>query len=283
VNPYRLAEEVERAEALDSIARPASKAVANAIPHGPLKDLLSGTFLGHPLHPLLTDVPLGAWFSAIALDVVGGKAAEDAADKLVGIGVLAAFPTVASGLSDWSDFLGGERRVGFVHAVANAVALACFGSSYVARRRGARGKGRFLSLLGGAAMSAGGYLGGHLSFAQGANVNRNAWEHGISDWTPVADEASLPDGEPTVVEAGDAKIMLRKDGTRITAIGDVCAHAGGPLHEGTFENGCVTCPWHASTFRLDGGDVVHGPSTVPQPAYDVRTEDGKVLVRSRNQ
>lgn len=282
MNPNRLVEGIERAEALDEIARPLSKKVASAVPSGPVKDALSGTWLGHPLHPLLTDVPLGAWVSAMALDFLGGERTEEAADRLIGIGVLAAAPTVASGLSDWSDFLGAERRVGFVHAVANAVALACFGSSYIARKRGSRGAGKFLGLLGGAAMSAGGFLGGHLTFTQGANVNRNAWDEGISDWTPVADDASLTDGEHTVVHAGETRILLRKDGGSIRAIADVCGHAGGPLNEGSFDNGCVTCPWHGSVFRLDTGDVVHGPATVPQPVYDVRVEDGKVLVRSRS-
>jgi len=282
VNPNRIMEGIEQAESLDEIARPLSKKVAGAVPSGPVKDALSGTWLGHPLHPLLTDIPIGAWFSAMALDVLGGKGAEQAADRLIGIGILSAAPTVASGLSDWSDFLGAERRVGFVHAVANAVALALFSSSYVARRRGSRGAGKFLGLLGGAAMSAGGYLGGHLSFAQGANVNRNAWDEGISEWTPVTDDASLADGAPTVVHAGETRILLRKDRGRITAVADVCGHAGGPLNEGSFDNGCVTCPWHGSVFKMADGDVVHGPATMPQPAYDVRVEDGKVLVRARS-
>ncbi|MCU1451413.1 MAG: iron-sulfur protein [Acidimicrobiales bacterium] len=277
---YDLVQRLEHAENLDPIARPASKAVARAVPHGPLKDLLSGTWLGHPLHPMLTDVPIGAWVSATVLDLVGGEGAQDAADALVGLGVLAAAPTVASGLSDWSDFLGGERRVGFVHAVANGVALACYASSLVARRRGSRTLGVALSGLGAAAMSAGGYLGGHLSYAQGANVNRNAWDEGIGEWTPVADESELGGDGPHMVDVQGTAVLVHRRGGELTAIADHCGHAGGPLHEGEFDDGCVRCPWHGSTFRLGDGDVVHGPATMPQPAYEVRVEDGKVLLRS---
>src|SRR3954468_21536630 len=156
---HAAADKIGRAESLDRPAGPTTSAIKRVIRRGVVKDALSGTWLGHPLHPLLTDIPIGAWFSAMALDVLGGGGGEQAAARLIGIGILSAAPTVASGLSDWSDFLGGERRVGFVHAVANAVALALFSSSYVARRRGSRRAGKFLGLLGGAAMSAGGYLG----------------------------------------------------------------------------------------------------------------------------
>jgi nitrite reductase/ring-hydroxylating ferredoxin subunit len=187
---------------------------------------------------------------------------------------------VASGLSDWSDFLGGERRVGFVHAAANGVALVCYASSLLARRRGSRRLGITLSGLGAAAMTAGGYLGGHLSYAQGANVNRNAWDEGIGEWTPVADEAELSGDGPHVVEVQGTAVLVHRRGGGLTAIADHCGHAGGPLHEGELDDGCVTCPWHGSTFRLADGDVVHGPATVPQPAYEVRVENGKVLLRS---
>jgi nitrite reductase/ring-hydroxylating ferredoxin subunit/uncharacterized membrane protein len=276
----RLVERLANTEALDSVARPLSKTVAGVVPRGLVKDLLSGTWLGHPLHPMLTDVPIGAWVSAMVLDVVGGEGAEDAADALIGVGILAAAPTVASGLSDWSDFLGGERRVGFVHAVANGVALTCYASSLLARRAGSRGVGMALSGLGAAAMTAGGYLGGHLSYAQGANVNRNAWDEGVADWTPVADEADLAGDGPHLVQAHGAGVLVYRQDGQLSAIADHCGHAGGPLHEGEFGDGCVTCPWHGSTFRLADGEVVHGPATMHQPAYEVRVEDGKVLLRS---
>ncbi len=277
---HELVERLGRIEALDTLAKPASAVVARAVAPRPLKDLLSGSWLGHPFHPLLTDIPIGAWTSAMVLDLVGGRRGEEAADRLIGIGVLAAIPTAATGASDWSDYLGGERRVGFVHAMANVAAAACYGASYVARRRGSRASGLALSVAGAALATGGGYLGAHLAYVQGVNVNRNAWDHKLEDWVAVIDEADLPEGQPVLARAGDTPVLLLREGGRIHAIGDRCGHAGGPLHEGRLENGCVVCPWHQSTFRLADGGVVHGPATVAQPAYDVRIEHGKVLVQS---
>ncbi len=280
---HELVERLGRVEGLDAAAKPAGKAVARAVAPRPLKDLLSGSWLGHPFHPLLTDIPIGAWTSALVLDLVGGRRSQEAADRLIGLGVLAAVPTAATGASDWSDYLGEERRIGFLHAMANTAALACYGASYLARRRGSRTKGLGLSLAGAALVTGGGYLGGHLAYVRGVNVNRNAWNHALEGWTSVADEADLRDGEPVVAQAGETTVLLLRHDGRIHAIADRCGHAGGPLHEGTFEDGCVICPWHQSTFRLGDGGVVHGPATVAQPAYDVRVEDGKVQLRSASQ
>lgn len=280
MNLHDVAARVERAEWLDPVARPLSKTVARLIPSGPVKSLLSGTWLGHPLHPLLTDIPIGSWTSACVLDLVGGKRSRPAADQLIGLGVVTALPTAAAGLADWSDYIGAERRVGLVHAGANVAAIGCYGLSYLARRRGARSRGLALSFLGAALATAGGYLGGHLSYTQGVNVNRNAWEEGLEEWTDVLDGSALVEGAPAVVHAGGADILLVRSGGQISGLADRCGHAGGPLHEGSFEGDCVTCPWHQSTFRLADGKVVHGPATVPQPAFQARSEGGRILLRS---
>ena len=277
---HEVVERLGRVEAIDGVAKPVSGAVAGAVAPRPVKDVLSGTWLGHPCHPLLTDIPIGSWTSAFVLDLVGGRGGQEAADRLIGIGVLAALPTAATGLSDWSDYLGAERRIGSGHAGANVAAVACYGPSYIGRRRGSSGAGLALSFAGAAVATVGGHLGGHLAYIRGVNVNRNAWDHGLDDWTPVAGEADLREGEPVSVQAGGTPVLLVRQGRHIHAIADRCGHAGGPLHEGAFENGCVVCPWHQSTFRLEDGGLVHGPATVPQPAYDVRIEEGKVLVRS---
>ncbi|MGI9022546.1 MAG: Rieske 2Fe-2S domain-containing protein [Acidimicrobiales bacterium] len=277
-----LIECLHRAEALDTVAKPLSKAVARAIPHGPVKDALSGTWLGHPLHPMLTDVAIGAWTSAFVLDALNRDGTEAASDALVGVGVVSALPTAVAGLSDWSDLMGAERRVGLVHAGANVAAVGCYGLSWLARRRGARGRGVALSLLGATVATVGGYLGAHLSYRQGVNVDRNAWAEGPDDWVEVGDaDAVANEGEPVAVSAGEMVVLLVRQGDAITAIGDVCGHAGGPLHEGEIDDGCVTCPWHASTFRLSDGAVVHGPATAHQPAFDTRIQGGRVLVRRR--
>lgn len=276
-----LVQRLAHATALDRVAKPLGDAVGKLVEPRSRKDLLSGTWLGHPLHPMLTDIPIGSWTSAFVLDLLGGKSSRNAADALVAIGVVTAVPTAAAGLSDWADTIGEERRIGVAHAGGNVVALACYTTSLVLRRRGKRVKGVAVSLLGAAAATVGGYLGGHLAYRQGVNVDRNAWRHGAGDWSDVVSEAELGVGEPAVVQVGDENVLLLRDSARIVAIGAVCSHAGGPLQEGYIADGCVTCPWHGSVFRLADGGVVHGPATGPQPAYDVRVIGGRVSVRRR--
>ena len=276
-----LVQKVGHATALDSVAKPLSKTVAKVVEPRKVKDLLSGRWMGHPLHPMLTDLPIGSWTSAFVLDLVGGKAGRKAADTLVGFGVLTALPTVAAGLSDWSDTMHEERRIGLVHAGGNAVALTCYTSSWVLRKKGKRAKGVAMAMLGAGAATVGGYLGGHLSYRNGVGVDRNAWRHGTDDWESVMPEVELRFGEAAMVEVGDDRVLLVREATGISAIGDVCSHAGGPLHEGNIAEGCVTCPWHGSVFRLSDGGVEHGPATGPQPAYDVRVMGGQVAVRRR--
>ncbi|HWC11681.1 MAG TPA: Rieske 2Fe-2S domain-containing protein [Acidimicrobiales bacterium] len=278
-----LLERIEKAEGLDRVARPLTTAVAKVVPHGPVKDALSGTWLGHPLHPLLTDVAIGSWTSAFLLDVFGGEATESAAAALVGAGVVSALPTAVAGLSDWSDLLGAERRMGLVHAAANVLAVTCYGLSWVARRKGDRSRGVALGLLGASIATVGGYLGGHLSYRQGVNVDRNAWREGPEGWIDVAAESELAEGRPVAADADGVRVCLVKQGTAVHAIADVCGHAGGPLHEGELDGeGRITCPWHGSTFKVQDGAVVHGPATAPQPDFEARLEDGRVSVRRRS-
>ena len=270
-------------EVLDRAAKPLGELAARLIPRGPVKDTLSGTWLGHPLHPVLTDVAIGAFFSASLLDALGGRRGEAAADTLVAVGVAAALPTAAAGLSDWSDTYGPDKRVGVVHAASNLTGVKLYAASLLARRSGHRLTGRALGFLGLGALSIGGFLGGYLSFARGIGVNNSFWQHPPEDWTAVLDENALPEGSPVHVQAGEATVLLYRRADRIFAIGNRCSHAGGPLHEGKIDENpaCVTCPWHQSVFQLSDGAVVHGPASVPQPAYDVRVEGGQIEVRGR--
>lgn len=279
---YEGAKRVEAEKTLDPVANKVADAVSKVLPAGPVKDLLSGTWLGHSLHPLLTDVPIGAWTSASVLDVTGGDGSRAAARRLVGIGILASLPTAASGLSDFSDTYGPERRVGIAHAGLNTVALGLFSGSYLARRRGADGAGRALGLAGMAVASLGAYLGGHLSLDMGIGVDHTAYEAGPGEWTPVLDDAELVEGEARMVESEGASVMIARHGGRVCALADRCSHLGGPLHEGRIENGTVTCPWHGSVFALDDGRVVRGPARSPQPAFDARVADGRIEVRRRS-
>lgn len=282
--PYRAVEGIAKLERLDPAAERAATTVGRVLGSGALKDLLSGTWLGHAVHPILTDVPIGTWTSAAVLDLVGGEDSEKAADLLVGVGLAAALPTVVSGWSDWADTTQSSdtvRRVGLVHALANATATALYATSLAARLRGRRGRGRVLGLAGAGALTAGGYLGGHLSYGKGVGVDQTAFEHVPDEWTATVDEAELEDGKAVATEVGGVPVMLVREGSRIFALSDRCSHRGGPLHQGAVENGCVTCPWHASSFRLADGSVAKGPASAPQPAHDVRVQHGKVEVRAR--
>jgi len=276
---HGVAERLGELEQLDAVGESLASAVKQVLPAGPAKDLLSGTWLGHALHPLLTDVPIGTWTSAMLLDLLGGEDAEDGADRLVGIGILASLPTIASGLSDWADTIGPDRRTGLVHAWANSAALTLYSASYVARRSGRRGLGVTLGLLGGGAMGVGGWIGGHLSYGLGVGVNATTFEYPPSEWTPVLAESDLGEGEPRQVDFGGVAALVTKLDGRITAISNSCTHRGGQLDGGSVENGCVTCPIHQSVFRLDDGSVVRGPATAPQPTYAVRVRDGQVELR----
>jgi nitrite reductase/ring-hydroxylating ferredoxin subunit/uncharacterized membrane protein len=277
---------VEKIDRLDGLADPVGNAVKKMIPRGRMKDLLSGTWLGHQLHPLLTDIPIGSFTSATILDLVGGRDLQPAANLLAGVGVISVVPTAAAGLADWSDTYGPGRRVGVVHALANVAGVGFYTASIVARHRGNRFSATTLGLIGMGVMSIGGYLGGHLSLVRGIGVNRTMMEDPATDWTTVASGEDLIEGRPLRVELGDVPVLLYRLGGVPYAISNTCTHAGGPLNEGEFDDAsaegpCVTCPWHQSVFRLADGSVVHGPASVPEPSFEVRTVDGKLEVRAR--
>jgi nitrite reductase/ring-hydroxylating ferredoxin subunit/uncharacterized membrane protein len=273
---------VGRAEPLDGPADALSKAIRNTIPK-PAKDALAGSWLGHPLHPVLTDVPIGAWTSALMLDWLGGKDGAPGADRLIGVGLAASLPTFWSGWVDWADSTAGNpvvKRAGIVHAAANGTAAVLFAASLGARRGGSRGTGKLLALAGGALLTVGGYLGGHLAYAEGIGVDQTAFEQPEDEWHALdLREADLAEGRPHRIAVGDVPVLVVRSGAEIHALSDRCAHRGGPLHEGTIADGCVRCPRHGSVFRLQDGSVVEGPSAYPQPAWDARVRDGRVEVR----
>lgn len=272
---------LEGAGALDAPAEKLVKVVGPATRPRVVKNALSGTWLGHRFHPLLVPLPIGFWTGALLFDLVATRRARWAADTLVGAGIAAAVPTAAAGLSDWADAEPDARRVGLVHASCNTLALLCYSSSLVARLLGARKAGVGLGLAGAAAISAGGYLGGHLSYVQAVGVEKKRFAGGPSTWTPVLDEAELEDGRPRVVRAGDTEVLLVREGNRLHALWASCTHECGPLAEGRFADGNVTCPWHGSTFRLADGKVVRGPAAASQPVYETRVSDGgKIEVRT---
>ena len=271
---------LEQIGTLDAVAGQVAAAVARVTHRPPLSSLLSGTWLGHPLHPVLTDLPIGSWTSAFVLDLVGGRAGRRPAQTLIGVGVLTALPTALTGLFDWSDTEGGIRRIGTFHAVANSVGLTCYALSWRARRRGHHSRGVMLAMVGATAATAAAGLGGHLVYRTGTGVDVNAFDEGPSDWT-AADAASPIDGvDGRYVQAGATGVLALRDGPGgWHGIGARCSHRGGPLQEGTFVDRCVICPWHQSKFRLDDGSIVEGPATAPQPRYAVQERDDVLSVK----
>jgi nitrite reductase/ring-hydroxylating ferredoxin subunit/uncharacterized membrane protein len=270
----RLLERAEQARALDGVATKVSAVVGPVVTKEPLRDLLSGRVVGHPTHPTLVVAPIGCFLGATLLDVTGGDAA--AARRLVGAGIVVTVPTAAAGLHDWVDTMGAERRIGLIHAASNVAAMAVYGASWWRRRRGG---GKVLGLLGFSFLGVGGYLGGHLTYAQGVGVDTTAFEAGPRNWTDVAAAADVPEGQPVQVRADDVAILLVRRGGRLSALADRCTHRGGPLSGGELVGDCIQCPWHGSQFRLSDGMVERGPASRPEPAYDVREDAGRILLR----
>jgi nitrite reductase/ring-hydroxylating ferredoxin subunit/uncharacterized membrane protein len=273
-----LAEELAHFDALDRIAGPTSRWVAGLLENPTLKDALSGTWLGHPVHPMLTDLPIGFWTSAFVLDFLGGKSSRRAAQRLVGLGILSAIPTAVTGAADWSDTDTRDKRVGVVHGVLNTAALLAFASSWRARHQRRHLRGVALGLLGGTLATVGAYLGGHLVDARGVGVAHTAFDPRPEEWTPVCEFSDVSE-EPLRVSALGGSVVVAHVGPEIFAVSATCPHRGAPLEEGKTEAGTITCPWHGSCFRLSDGALLRGPSTVPLERYEVRVVDGTVEVR----
>jgi nitrite reductase/ring-hydroxylating ferredoxin subunit/uncharacterized membrane protein len=282
----RIVDAIGSRTSLDGTAKPLSTAAMKAIRPGPVKDMLSGTWLGHPLHPVLTDVTIGAFLSSSMLDVLGDERHEAAADRLIGLGLLSVVPTAAAGIADWADTVGSTRRIGFVHGLGNVAVAGLFGLSWLARKTGARGLGKVLSMAGMGLATGTAYLGGHLSFAKGVGVDQTAFQRRPHDWTDAIDGSDLEPGKPARARVGEVRVLVYRDGERLLAIDDTCNHRGCNLTGGAVEadpdgRPTIRCTCHGSTFRLDDGSLVRGPATAPQPAYDARIEGGKVQVKLR--
>lgn len=276
---------LENAAFLDPIAKPIRKAVLAVMKPRVLEDVLHGTPFGHPIHPVIVLIPTGAWFSVAALDLLPGN--ERAARTLVGLGVLSAAPTAVTGYADWARLQRQQQRVGVVHQVANIAAVTLYSWSYLDRRAGRLLRAKVLGMLGLGAVTAGGYLGGHLAYRQasGANHTESVPHLFPAGWQPLGELDEIPDRTLVRREVAGQPLAVYRRGTGVRVISDVCSHLGGPLHEGKLIDGdepCVQCPWHKSVFSLDTGEAVHGPATSPQPAFAVRVTDGRVEVQLPN-
>lgn len=275
---------------LDAVGKPLSEAVralfTNAGAAGQTaKNALHGVWLGHPLHPVLTDVPIGAWTTALALDArevaTGDEAYGRAADFAIGIGLVAAFGAAVTGLNDWSETEGRSRRLGLLHGLLNVTATALVATSYALRRSGARPAARASAVAGyGVALGAA-YLGGSLVYRERIGVTHAAIAE-PEEFTPVLESAALPDGAMRKAAIEDASFLVVRQRQRVCALAHSCAHLGGPLSEGTLKDGTVVCPWHGSEFALEDGHVLNGPATAPQPCFAVRERAGHIELRAQS-
>ena len=278
-----IVEQIEQASFLDEPAKAVGKQVRSATSaQQTLKDALSGTWLGHAVHPMLTDVVIGSFFSATVLDLLGGEDASPAAERLIATGIAAYPVTAATGANDWADSEIADpkiRRVGIVHAAGNVVALSLYGASLAKRRRGQWRHGAVLSALGAAVLMGGGYLGGHLSLRRGVGPDQTIFDPGPTDWTPAADAAQLQEGRPTRVVVDETPVLLLRQGGLTFAIHDRCSHRGCSLSEGQLEGEEIVCACHGSRFSLRDGAILNGPATAAQPAFQVRDNEGRIEVR----
>jgi nitrite reductase/ring-hydroxylating ferredoxin subunit/uncharacterized membrane protein len=270
--------------AIDRIAGPLSNAVrqtyesaGSAGRHA--KNALHGVWLGHPLHPVFTDVPLGAWTTALALDATssGDEGMRRAATFAIGVGLAGALGAAVTGLTDWSETDGRSRRTGLIHGLLNLTATGLFATAFALRRSDAHDRGRLCAWAGYAVAVGSAYLGGDLVYGQRIGVTHADVEP-PEQFTPVAESTALAENTMQRARAGDADVLLARQQGRVCALVHSCAHLGGPLSEGTLKQGSVVCPWHGSEFTLDEGRVLNGPATHEQPTLSVREREGRIEV-----
>ena len=247
-------------------------------------DLLDGVWLGAPLHPAITDVPIGALTAAVALDsvalVTGSRTVDKQADGALAVSVAGSVAAATTGLADWRYMRGEKRRLAAGHGLLNVIGLAFNATSLGLRLGGRRRAGRVSSALGFAVAGAAAHLGGELSFGMGVRVNQAQPGAGPSEFEAVLDESQLDAASMHRVEiAGETVLVTRSTGGDVCAIANTCSHFGGPLDEGEREGDIVVCPWHASRFDVCSGEVEGGPAVFPQPRFEARTREGKIEIR----
>jgi nitrite reductase/ring-hydroxylating ferredoxin subunit len=273
---------LENAGHLDPVVGAVRRVVRSALGSQRVRDVLHGVWLGHPLHPPLTDIPIGAWSAAAVLDALPGTG--NAAATMIAVGCVGYLPTIAAGWADWAELHEQQQRVGLVHAASGAIAFTCYAASLAARANGSRLRGKAWSYAGLAAVGATGYLGGHLAFRQAAGVNHvEAIPHLFPEgWHDIGHFDDLPDGELCQRSVDGVDLLVLRRGRQVDVLANTCSHLAAPLSEGTFiakdGQGCVECPWHGSTFRLSDGAVVHGPATAPMPRFATRLVEGSLEV-----
>jgi nitrite reductase/ring-hydroxylating ferredoxin subunit/uncharacterized membrane protein len=250
-----------------------------------LQNFLNGVWLGHPLHPLLTDVPVGAWTVTVVLDTVALVTGKDTyrgpSEVALAVGVAAALAAAVTGATDWKDTYGEERSLGLLHGLFMLTATALFTASLVIHLTGPWLVGVIIGYVGYVVMGAGAYLGGDEVFEIGYGVNHTAFQSGPNKFVPVLSAAALKPETPTKVDADGTPVLLVGLNNQVYALYDTCMHAGCSLAGGTLDGTSITCPCHGSQYDVRDGSVVNGPATMSQPACDVRIDNGTVHVKAR--
>jgi len=283
----RVVDRLENATLLDPLAKQARRIVGAALRPRWLRDILHGVPLGHPVHPLAVQVPLGTWVSAAVLDAVPGT--HRASQTLVGVGVVSALPSAVAGYADWSRLHEQQQRVGLVHSAANLIATGLYAASFIQRSRGKHTSGKVLGYVGLAVATSGGLLGGHLTYRQAAGVNHTEDVPHLfpQGWHPMGPLDQIAEGRLQQRTVEGTTLLVFRRGDRLSVLADTCSHLSAPLHEGAIVDGprgsadvgpCVECPWHQSVFSLETGEVVHGPATSAQPKFSTRVNYGIVEV-----
>jgi len=274
---------------LDPIADALSRGVRGSYElAGPVgqqvKNAVHGVWLRHPLHPVFTDVPIGAWTTGLVLDAIAARtndpAMEQAADVAIGVGLAGAAGAAVTGLTDWSETSGRARRSGLIHGLLNIAATSLYATAFVLRKKGARSAGQSCALVGYTIALGAAWLGGDLVFDQGIGVSHAAVDEPES-FTAVANSSDVPDGSMRRVQHGDVDLLIVRQHGQLCALAHSCAHLGGPLSEGTLKDGSVVCPWHGSEFALEDGRVINGPATHNQPCLEIRERAGRIEVKGR--
>src|ERR1700682_2391641 len=270
------------ADVLQKLVKGSYKLLGN--PGRSLKTFFNGTWLGHPLHPVLTDIPIGAWTIAVLFDlsylIERSHGWVSAADVTIFIGLLGAVGAAVAGYTDWSDTFDRERRVGIAHGLLNTAAILIYLVSLIIRvTHGSRGLAIVLALIGYGIVITAAFLGGELGFSIGTGVNHHAWQEVPTKFTRVMLEGQLTDNMLVKAMAGATPILLYKKGSTVCAISETCSHAGGPLSEGEVDGNIVQCPWHGSRFDICSGLVKGGPATISQVRYETRIQNGQIEVR----
>lgn len=279
-----LVEGIDHLHGLDRPAERFAAAVRGLVRRGVAKDALSGSWLGHAVHPMLVVVPIGAWTGVAVLDVLGGRDSARSRELLIGLGVAAAVPAIVAGLHDWAESERGRsevRRIGVVHGATNSMAFALHVASLAQRLRGRHVAGVRLARGGFCVLIVGDWLGGHVAFALGAGVNHAAFDEAPRNWTAVLDVDALDDRQPVNASAdGIDSVIVRIDGA-IYALAKRCGHCGASLARGRVVGETIQCPLNDTRFRLSDGAIERGPSAYPQPAFEARERSGRIEIRAR--